>query len=280
MSTTTWGDAFAYTWKVRWRHAKSCKTAHINASHITNYAGKSCPISRMAKPSFWMELVSDMKDDGRNGSTINRIISAGRTAFETSRKGELHNHQWPEIDRQKEGEARLTWYTKEDVQKMAYLASTVFDRPDLADAIVFSAYTGVRQGELLKLKSEDIDLARDLLWVGGKPKRETKGKNVRSVFIHEQIKPIIMNRLDRDYLFRDDWNNKDQLYGRFKKVRAYAGLPDDHCWHSLRHSFGTWLGEVTHPKQIQELMGHKNIETTLRYVKPTNEALRSAIQAL
>ena len=85
----------------------------------------------------------------------------------------------------------MTYFSKEDVQKMAYLATTVFDRPDLADAIVFTAYTGVRQGELLKLKSEDIDLARDLIWVGGKPKRETKGNNVRSVFIHELVKPII-----------------------------------------------------------------------------------------
>ena len=195
----------------------------------------------LSKASWWMEFIADMKDDGRNTSTINRIISAGRTVFETSAKAELHDFKWPAIDRLKEGEARMTYFSKEDVQKMAYLATTVFDRPDLADAIVFSAYTGVRQGELLKLKPEDIDLARDLLWVGGKPKRETKGNNCRSVPLHELVKPIIQNRLDRKFLFGDDWTNKDQLYSRFKKVRAYAGLPEDHVWHSLRHSYGTWL---------------------------------------
>ena len=277
---TTLGQCFEYTYKVRWRHLRSAKTNRINANHIVDYAGKSCPIGRLAKPSFWLEFIADMKDQGRNGSTINRIISAGTTILDTSRKGELHSFATPDIEREKEGEARLTWFTKEQVQKMAYLATTVFDRPDLADAIVFSAYTGVRQGELLKLKTEDVDLARDLIWIGGKPKRETKGNNVRSVFIHDLVKPILQDRLDRTYLFRDDWANKDQLYARFKKVRAYAGIADDHVWHSLRHSFGTWLGEVCHPKQIQALMGHKNIETTLRYVKPTDDALRTAIAAI
>ena len=228
---TTWGECLQYTTKVRWRHLRSAKTNAINANHITNACGKSAPIKQLAKASWWMEFVADMKDEGRNTSTINRIISAGRTVFETSREADLHTCTWPKVKRQKEGEARLTYFSKEDVQKMAYAATTIFDRPDLADAIVFSAYTGVRQGELLKLKVEDVDLERDLIWIGGKPGRITKASNVRSVFIHEQVKPILMNRLDRDYLFRDDWTNKDQLYGRFKKVRAHCGLPEDHVWH-------------------------------------------------
>lgn len=276
----TLGQCVDYTMKVRWRHLRSAKTNRINANHIINHAGRSCPMARLAKTSFWLEFIAEMKDEGRNGSTINRIISAGRTVMDTSRKGELHAYATPEIERQREGEARMTWFTKEEVQKMAYLATSVFDRKDLADAIVFSAYTGVRQGELLKLKAEDVDLAHDLIWIGGKPKRETKGNNVRSVFIHELVRPILLDRLDRTYLFGDDWANKDQLYKRFKKVRAYAGIADDKVWHSLRHSFGTWLGEVTHPKQIQALMGHKNIETTLNYVKPTDNALRQAISSI
>ena len=52
---------------------------------------------------------------------------------------------------------------------MAEIAVDVYDRQDLADAILFSAYTGVRQGELLKLRSDDVDVARSQIWVGGKP---------------------------------------------------------------------------------------------------------------
>ena len=163
---------------------------------------------------------------------------------------------------------------------MAEIAVDVYDRQDLADAILFSAYTGVRQGELLKLRSDDVDVARSQIWVGGKPTLVTKGKNVRNVTLHPKIEQIVMNRLHQTYLFRDDWSNKDQLYAAFKKVRKQAGIAEDHVWHTLRHSFGTWLGETTHPRQIMALMGHANIETSLRYVKATDEATRSAVLAI
>ena len=73
-------------------------------------------------------------------------------------------------------------------------------------------------------------------------------------------------------------NRKSQRinYDAFCKVVGRSCIIEE-----LRENiFGTWLGEVCHPKQIQALMGHKNIETTLRYVKPTDDALRSAIQGL
>ena len=81
-------------------------------------------------------------------------------------------------------------------------------------------------------------------------------------------------------VFGCDWTNKDQLYNSFKKVRDYCGIGDDHVWHSLRHSFGTWVGEVAHPRQLMALMGHKQVETSLRYCKATDSALRTAIAAI
>jgi len=276
----TWGEAFDYTWRTKWKRLASAKTTAINGAHITNYCGKSLPLSRMGKVAWWHEFISHLQDQGLSSSTINRIISVGSTALQWTYKAELHPTSWPCVDRLKEGEHRLTYFSKEQVARLAHVAIDVFDRSDLADALVFSAYTGVRQGELLLLKPEDVDLTLNLIWVGGKPGRETKGKNVRSVPIHPLVAPILKNRLDQRYLFGDDWNNKDQLYGAFKKVRDFCGIPEDYVWHSLRHSFGTWLGEQTHPRQIMALMGHKQIETSLRYVKATDEAVRTAILAI
>lgn len=278
--TKTWGEAFDYTWRVKWRRMASAKTNQINAGHITTYAGRSLPLSRMGKAGWWMELISDLQDEGRSSSTINRIISAGTTVMRFTRLAGLHDVDVPQFQRLKEGEHRLTYFTKEQVQQMAFVAVDIFDRKDLADAIVFAAYTGVRQGELLKLRSDDVDLGLSRIFVGGKPGRETKGKNVRAIPIHPLVEPIVTNRLDRSLLFGDDWANKDQLYAAFKKVRKYCGISEDYVWHSLRHSFGTFLGEVTHPRQIMALMGHANIETSLRYVKATDEATRSAVLAI
>ena len=280
MSSFTWGQAFDYTWQTKWKRLASAKTKQINGGHITNYCGRSLPLNRMAKVAWWNEFIGELQDKHLSSSTINRIISVASTAIQWTRKAELHSVTWPNVDRLKEGEHRLTYFTKEQVQRMAFVAIDVFDRKDLADAIVFSAYTGVRQGELLKLKPEDIDLSMQLVWVGGKPGRETKGRNVRSVPIHPLVDPILQNRLSNRFLFGDDWNNKEQLYRQFAKVREQCQIPSDYVWHSLRHSFGTWLGETTHPKQIMALMGHRQIDTTLRYVKATDSACREAILAI
>ena len=276
----TWGEAFDYTWRVKWKRTASAKTNAINAGHITEYAGRSLPLKRMSVAGWWMELRATLEDEGRSGSTINRIISAGTTVMKFTHLAGLHTQVCPKFERAKEGEHRLTYFTKQQVSLMAEIAVDVYDRQDLADAILFSAYTGVRQGELLKLRSDDVDVARSQIWVGGKPTLVTKGKNVRNITLHPAIEQIVMNRLHQTYLFRDDWSNKDQLYAAFKKVRKQAGISEDHVWHTLRHSFGTWFGETTHPRQIMALMGHANIETSLRYVKATDEATRSAVLAI
>jgi len=281
----TWKEAFDFTWRTKWKRTNSAKTMAINAGHITEAVGLSFPLRKMAKAGFWIELISDFEEEGRSGSTINRIISAGTTVLKHTRLAGLHEIDCPKFNRCKEGEHRLTYFSKEQVEQLSLIARDIYGDTwgnDLADAILVSAYTGVRQGELLKLKADDYDSAlnSDQLWIGGKPGRVTKGKNVRNVTLHPKVQPIIKSRLNQDRLFGDDWLNKDQLYRSFTKVRKLAGHSEDYVWHSLRHSFGTWLGEATHPRQIMALMGHKNIETSLRYVKATDSATRSAILAI
>ncbi len=276
----TWGEALDYTWRVKWKRMNSAKTNAINSNHITEYAGRSLPLKRMSVAGWWLEMKAELEDQGRSGSTINRIISAGTTVLKFTQLAGLHAIACPLFERAKEGEHRLTYFSKDQITHLASIAVDLYDRQDMADAIVFSGYTGVRQGELLKLRSDDVDVARQILWVGGKPTLVTKGKNVRAVPLHPIVQPIVENRLSRDYLFGDDWANKDALYRMFKKVRKHAGIGEDYVWHSLRHSFGTFLGETTHPRQIMALMGHANIETSLRYVKATDDACRSAVMAI
>lgn len=276
----TWGQAFDWQFR-RWRRGPTAKTQKINAGHITRHIGLSYPVSKMGKLSFWIDLQQDLLDENRSTSGVNRIVSVASHCVRETYLAELHKTPVPQFKRLKEGKHRLTWYTKADVEKMFSAACEVFDNRELADAMVFSAYTGVRQGELLKLRGEDVDLAHNNIWVGGKPDRINKGnEGGRAIPIAERIKPLVIARKDQRRLFGDHFPDKDTLYYQFKKVRDYCGIPEDHVWHTFRHSFGTWLGAETHPKQIQSLMGHADISTTLRYVKATDEANHAAIAAL
>ena len=114
----------------------------------------------------------------------------------------LHTYVCPKFERADESEHRLTYFTKEEVDRLCFLAVDLYDRQDLADAIKFSAYTGVRQGELLKLRPEDVDVARSQIWVGGKPTLVTKGKNVRNITLHPSIEQMVMDPLGPEEALR------------------------------------------------------------------------------
>jgi integrase len=279
----TWGDALEFTWSTKWKRMRSAKTSAINAAHVTEYAGRSLPLKRMASAGWWIQFQSELLDQHRSGGGVNRIVSAGTTVMKYTRLAGMHENDCPKFSRCAENEARIHWFKKDEVDRMAHLARDLWsDRwgDNLADAILVSAYTGVRQAELLSLRPEDYDPALDALIIGGKPWNMTKSGKVRQLPVNDKIRPIIKNRLSQSRLFSADWNNKDQLYGAFKKVRLAAQIPEEYVWHCLRHSFGTWVGAVTHPRTLMELLGHSTIEQSLKYCKASDEAARSAILAI
>jgi integrase len=147
------------------------------------------------------------------------------------------------------------------------------------DAVIFSAYTGLRQSAILQIKPKHVNLDKNIITIGGKDFK-TKGLESRIIPLHPLAKKVLLNRLGKSLLFGGDYTNKDQMYNLFKKVKAYNGFDNDYVWHSLRHSFGTWLGEKTNPRQIMSLMGHKDVTTSMRYCHISDEALHNSISLI
>ena len=66
-----------------------------------------------------------------------------------------------------------------------------------------------------------------------------------------------------------------------ERVRDVLGLPAEFVLHSLRHTFGTRLGEAgTDAFTIMRIMGHSTITVSQRYVHPTPETMENAFVAL
>lgn len=58
-------------------------------------------------------------------------------------------------------------------------------------------------------------------------------------------------------------------------------LPKDFVMHSLRHTFGTRLGESgADVFTIMKLMGHSSVTVSQRYVHPSPEAVETAMERL
>ena len=192
----------------------------------------------------------------------------------------------PKFRRREENEGRVLWYTKDEVDKLSLLSTDVFMRDDLRDIIMFAAYTGMRQGEILKIRAKDIDLVANKIHVGGVQTQVTKSKNWRAIPIHDRIMDIVLSRCSQSNrkdvrIFGDEWRDKDQLLRAFKKVNKLLPKDEAYVFHTLRHSYATWLAEAGVPiRSIMALCGHKRIETTLRYAKATDAALTDAMAAI
>ena len=282
----TWQQAKDYTFKTRhsWRHGNGAKTASINCNHFTRLRGASFPVKKITQPIISQACI-ELEDEGKSDATINRVVSAVSTVLNHCAFDGLIESA-PKFRRRKESEGRVLWYTKDEVAQLSLLSTDVFMRDDLKDIIQFAAYTGMRQGEILKIRAKDIDLVANKIHVGGVPTQVTKASNWRAIPIHDSILEMVNSRCSQSSrkdvrIFGDEWRDKDQLLRAFKKVNKLLPKDESYVFHTLRHSYATWLAEAGVPiRSIMSLCGHKRIETTLRYAKATDAALTEAMASI
>ncbi|MDP9440017.1 MAG: site-specific integrase [Actinomycetota bacterium] len=165
-------------------------------------------------------------------------------------------------------------------------------RGDKLEALfVLAVTTGMRQGELLALKWQDVDLEnakisvrRTITMSGGRilfGEPKTK-KSRRTILLTEAAVRALREHLDRQVgvieslgdLYQDQGlifasevgtpMNPTNLRRRsFASLLKRAGLPQIR-FHDLRHTCATLLlSRNVHPKYVQELLGHANIAITL-----------------
>ena len=137
-------------------------------------------------------------------------------------------------------------------------------------------YTGLRRAEAANLHVGDIDFAGKTLVVRG-----GKGCKDRSIPLLDSLKTDLeafcASKQRGDLVF----SLKDVSVSSVVSVWANkTGVPHIHA-HSYRHFFGTELARRgASARAIMLLMGHKNMQTSQRYIDLVAGDLRSAIDRL
>lgn len=178
--------------------------------------------------------------------------------------------------------------------------------------------TGIRRGELLALKWQDLDLAAGTLQIRriltriptklpGKGFEEAEPKTDKGrrhltlpPFVVEALKQHRLRQLEAKLKAGPAWQEHDYVFCTtigthlhpdrdarqpLKILLKQAGLPEIR-FHDLRHSSATMLlGMKIHPKIVQEILGHSQISITLdiySHVLPTmqEEAMNKINEAL
>lgn len=138
--------------------------------------------------------------------------------------------------------------------------------------------TGLRINEAINLKITDIDKYSKTIFV-----KNGKGKKDRYVVLSDKILGLLreyyVEYRPKIYLFENELKD-EQLSERsiqivFGQVVKQCRLNKTATIHTLRHSFATHLLESgVNIRHIQELLGHSDLNTTMRYTHIRSEALK------
>lgn len=137
---------------------------------------------------------------------------------------------------------------------------------------------GLRVSEIVNLKITDIDSQAMQVFI-----ERAKGKKDRYAnlpdSILEQLRAYYTEYKPKKYLFEGQYGEQYSIRSTqqvFKDALKKAKLNKDIGIHGLRHSFATHLLENgTDIKIIQELLGHNDIQTTLRYTHVSDRQLKN-----
>jgi integrase len=159
------------------------------------------------------------------------------------------------------------------------------------DGVLFltAAFTGLRMGELLALRWEDVDFEAEAIrvrhsWTAGREGTPKSGRG-RAVPMMDDVAQALARLGQRerwtgeqDLVFCDPIGRHlgyKSLSRRYKEALSDAGLRQLR-FHDLRHTFGTHAIRAADPREVMEWMGHADIQTTQKYLayKPRKDAAK------
>jgi integrase/recombinase XerD len=167
----------------------------------------------------------------------------------------------------------------------------LFKHPTLLKHRVLLSFiysTGIRVSELCNMHISDVDFDRMQVYI-----RQGKGQKDRyvplSTYMKTGLQKYLQSECPQRYLF------EGKTLGAPSSVRAVQWLMRETlkktgiakqgaCVHTLRHSYATHLLEDgVNIMQIKNLLGHNNIDTTMRYlhvIQPSHQSVHSPLDTL
>jgi integrase len=250
---------------------------------------KTCRLNTGRKP------ITVLRDLFTLSSVLSRAVKLGLLAENPIRRVDK-----PRIDRRakirflddaEESRLRETLQARDTKMRAARVSANVWRRernqklllplPHFGDhvtpAVLLSMNTGLRRGELLKLRWRSVDFARRLITVEGP---DAKSRQTRHVPLNDEAMRVLKSwreqSSDGSRLFEVSTGCKTAWGHILKRAKIVSFR-----WHDLRHHFASRLVQRGVPlNTVRDLLGHSSIAMSLRYAHLAPDQRREAVARL
>lgn len=245
----------------------------------------------------FVELDEHLRGLDRSKATINHYFTLLKTFFNYAIKKKLCSGENPVNEiRPYAVDQKRREYSPEELERILEAAERVekearknaYVQKYAKRIVLLLLYTGMRTGELLSLKWENVKDDKIVF-----KRTETKQKREKVIPLTDGIKRILESLRDKrrkdGYVIPLRSGAKGRgatwMTDTMKKIREYSGIRD-FIFHNIRHTASTImvseaLGKGVGLADLQKILGHSSLETTLKYyVHPDFKRMKKAMRIL
>lgn len=278
-------------------YTKYSKGAHTNktTNHyrtaFNEFIRITGDISIMSITVRHVESFIAIKKHEASAWTAAKYHSALSTAFKTAIRWELiPENVFTRVKKPRIAEVRPAFFSREQFNELI----SVIDVREIRDIAIFGVCTGMRLGEIIALRWQDVDSVRRVINVLNYGNFTTKTKKSRTIPMSKYlcrlvdlrrgiVPPMVIGLTRTDRVFHDrgkPWR-EEKLSGKFKKYVRKAGLPEDLKFHSLRHTFASWLVQSgVSLYEVSRLLGHSTVKMSEKYAHLQTDKMHDTVDKI
>lgn len=256
-------------WDRYWKNAKSSKSMSSRLGGVIDFFGTRTNIKDIQQTDL-DDLIDHCLSIGNTPATVNRKLSVF-SKMQQFAYDRGYTDKLLKLEYQKEAPGRIRFLSK-DEEKLMTGALCYANDHNVISFVHLMLDTGMRPSELRNLKPKDIV---DMKWI---TVTDTKNGTNRRIPMTERVQGIFTLWALNDILKI----SSAELNYAWNKAKDRLGIDDpEFVPYACRHTFASRLiqkgVEIT---TIMKLMGHKNIQMTMRYAHLASANLQEAINLL